>query len=52
MDALIRYCFNIDPEELDEEQYVRLYGQAKWVAEYVNILNTKKMIQSANGGIA
>ena len=36
MDALLRYHFKIDPEELEDEKYIKLAAQLTWVIEQEN----------------
>lgn len=36
MDALIRYHFKIDPDELEDENYFKLAAQLTWVIEMEN----------------
>jgi len=33
MGAIIQGCFHIDPDTLDEEQFCRLWGRAKYFSE-------------------
>lgn len=47
MDAVIRFCFNKEPEELDVDEYVKLYSQGKWILDYQNLMITEKAINSA-----
>jgi|GEM_PF-5368797 len=43
MDAVIRYCFKIEPEMIEDfEQYAKLYSQGKFILDYTNILQTKR----------
>lgn len=45
MDSLIRFCFLIDPEKIeDPDEYAKLYAQAKWVIDYTGLLEAKKAI--------
>lgn len=45
MDAVIRFCFSVDPEEIeDENKYAKLYGQAKWILDYQNLMITAKAV--------
>ena len=51
MDAMIRFCFLVDPENIEtEEEYAKLYCQAKWIIDYTSLLEAKKQAQlHANG---
>lgn len=46
MDALIRFCFKVEPESLEMDEYAKLYGQAKYAIDYANILQTKKVMNA------
>lgn len=47
MDAVIRFCFSgVRPEELGEDEYVKLYGQAKYCWDYMGFVTAKKVIDS------
>jgi len=48
MDAVIRFCFKVDPESLEVDEYAKLYGQGKWILEYQNFLVAKNL--SGNNG--
>ena len=44
MDAVIRFCFLVDPESLDLDEYAKLYGQGKFMIDYTTLLQAKKAI--------
>lgn len=46
MDAVIRFCFKINPEELEVDEYVKLYNQGKWILDYQNLMITQNAIKS------
>ena len=47
MDALIRFCFLINPEDIDcPDKYAKLYGQAKWVIDYTGLMEAKRLINN------
>jgi hypothetical protein len=41
--ALIRYIFKIDPEQLSEEEWAMRWNEAHWLQETYDILNLGKM---------
>jgi hypothetical protein len=45
MDAIIRFCFHIDPEELSDDEYAKTWGQAKYALDYSLLLKTKAKIE-------
>jgi hypothetical protein len=34
MDSVIRFCFLIDPEELDMDTYAKRFTEAKYILDY------------------
>lgn len=46
MDAVIRFCFAINPEDLDLDEYAKIYGQAKWVYNDSNMVRTEKALNN------
>lgn len=48
MDSLIRFCFLINPEEIEDMgEYAKLYSQARWVIEYASLWEAKKAINGS-----
>jgi hypothetical protein len=44
MDAMIRFCFLVEPEDLDMDRYAKLYGQAQFMIDYTNLIAAKKAV--------
>ena len=32
--ALVRHCFKVNPEELDEKEFAKLLGEALWIKQF------------------
>jgi len=47
MDGVIGFCFRIEPEELSIDEYSKIYGQAKYILDYQNLMITQKAVNSA-----
>ena len=46
MDAVIRYCFKIDPEKIEDmDKYAKLYNEGKFILDYVNNSVALKQVQ-------
>jgi len=46
MDAIIRFCFLMDPETLNDDEYHKIYGQAKWIWENITVSSAAKAMHS------
>lgn len=44
MDAVIHFCFGVDPEKLTMDEYAKYYGKAKYVWDYIGLVEAKKAI--------
>ena len=42
MDAIIRFCFLIEPEILDDDEYAKIYGQAKYIWDFVSVASARR----------
>lgn len=50
MDAVIRFCFSgVNPDEIEnEEEYARIYGQAKFIWDNITVAGAAKVLNAVS----